>query len=90
MIEQTLKCDILGRRATNANPIRRVRIRVEVEDVREDESSWSTDYMTELVDMCPDARARAIKFAKRAVSPPNIAATRAAEAEAKGDAKQGG
>lgn len=84
MIEQTLKCDILGRRATTAKPIRKVRITIDI--LKDDLSHSITPFITETpIDMCPDAIKRAIAFAKRAVSPPNIAATKAAEAT--GDAK---
>lgn len=99
MIEQTLKCDILGRRATERKPVRKVRILVqlfqstppnpggesEVVDI-DDPDHWPTERMVGPADMCPDALTRAIKFAERAVSRPNIAATKATEAKAAGNA----
>ena len=90
-------CDVLGRKATERKPIRKVRILVQVfqqvppdQDGKaipvdlDDPDHWPTERMVGPADMCPDAIKRAIKFAERAVSKPNIAATRAAEAQATG------
>lgn len=104
MIEQTLKCDILGRRATEKNPIHKVRVVVQMlckktpdmelvpkradivsasgnDDSGEPGFCWVLHHATPMKDMCPDALKRAIKFAERAATPPNIAATQAAEIE---------
>lgn len=92
-------CDILGRRETERKPVRKVRILVQVFQPTppdrggesgvidlDDPDHWPTERMVGPADMCPDAIKRAIKFAERAVSKPNIAATKATEEKAAGDA----
>ncbi len=84
MIEQTLKCDIRRRHGSFAKPIHKVRVLVQTQICGLDspsETSWDDRYTSKPVDMCPDAIERAIKFAERAVTRPNIAATREADAK---------
>lgn len=103
MIVPTRHCDILGRRATERKPVRKVRILVQVFQQMppdqegktvpvdlDDPDHWPTERMVGPADMCPDALKRAIKFAERAVSPTNIAATKAAEATATDGKAAGG
>lgn len=68
--EKRLRCDIRGRYETTAKPVRPVRVRVEIQQDRNDDESWSIAHTTMRKDMCPDAIVRAIKFADRAVTPP--------------------
>lgn len=73
-------CDVLGRRETKAKPILKIRVVVqELVSESKDGEYWELVYDAPTVDMCPDAIKRAIKFAKRAARPPNIAATKEAE-----------
>lgn len=75
MIVPRLKCDILGRYATEAKPVRKVRLLVQIEY----EGEWTTDKQTSAMDMCPAALERAIHFVDRAITPPT-------ERKAAGDA----